>query len=100
MIFYIIIDSGFIFLTFIFSEFVLGTKVEDMQVGCLWQGEYILSVSLAGFINYLDVNNPSKPSRVIKVSILMLNRHLAKNYFNINYSHMIKLFLQVKISYK
>ena len=36
------------------------------QVACLWQNQYLLSVSLSGFISYLDVNNPSKPIRVIK----------------------------------
>lgn len=37
-----------------------------LQVSCLWQGQYLLSVSLSGFINYLDVNNPSKPLRIVK----------------------------------
>ena len=44
----------------------MGSAIEDMQVGCLWQGEYILSVSLSGNINYLDVNNPLQPIRIIK----------------------------------
>lgn len=48
------------------SEFVMGTTVEDQQVSCLWQGEHLLSVSLSGFITYLDVNNPAKPLRIIK----------------------------------
>ncbi|KAG8240446.1 hypothetical protein J437_LFUL003160 [Ladona fulva] len=48
------------------SEFPMGTQVEDQQVSCLWQGQYLLSLSLSGFINYLDVNNPSKPLRIIK----------------------------------
>lgn len=48
------------------SEFVMGSEVEDQQVSCLWQGEYLLSVSLSGFISYLDVNNPATPIRVIK----------------------------------
>ncbi|KAJ8916773.1 hypothetical protein NQ315_005778 [Exocentrus adspersus] len=48
------------------SEFVLGNTVEDQQVSCLWQNNYLLTVSLSGFINYLDVNDPSKPIRVIK----------------------------------
>ena len=38
----------------------------DQQVSCLWQNQYLLSVSLSGFINYLDVNNPNKPLRVVK----------------------------------
>lgn len=48
------------------SEFPMGNAVEDQQVSCLWQGEHLLSVSLSGFINYLDVKDPSKPLRVIK----------------------------------
>ncbi|XP_076316944.1 actin-interacting protein 1-like isoform X2 [Tachypleus tridentatus] len=48
------------------SEFTFGREVSDQQVSCLWQGNYLLSVSLSGFINYLDVNNPTKPLRVIK----------------------------------
>lgn len=48
------------------SEFKLGDTVDDQQVSCLWQNNYLLSVSLSGFINYLDVNNPAKPIRIIK----------------------------------
>jgi len=48
------------------SEFVMGANVEDQQVSCLWQGPHLLTVSLSGFISYLDVNDPSKPIRVIK----------------------------------
>ncbi|EFA08118.1 actin-interacting protein 1 [Tribolium castaneum] len=48
------------------SEFVLGSTVEDQQVSCLWQNEYLLTVSLSGFINYLDINDPTKPLRVVK----------------------------------
>ena len=53
----------------------MGQKVEDMQVGCLWQGEYLLTISLSGYINYLDKNNPDKPTRIIKVSNLNLYQH-------------------------
>lgn len=44
----------------------MGNDVLDQQVSCLWQNNHLLSVSLSGFINYLDVNNPSKPLRVVK----------------------------------
>jgi len=44
----------------------MGSDVLDQQVSCLWQNQYLLSVSLSGFINYLDVNNPNKPLRVVK----------------------------------
>lgn len=47
-------------------EFPMGTSVDDQQVSCLWQGEHLLSVSLSGFINYLDPENPTKPLRIIK----------------------------------
>lgn len=36
------------------------------QVSCLWQNNYLLTVSLSGFINYLDVDDPSKPLRIVK----------------------------------
>lgn len=48
------------------TEFQMGSDLLDQQVSCLWQGKHLLSVSLSGFINYLDVNNPSKPLRVVK----------------------------------
>ncbi|BET01561.1 WD domain, G-beta repeat [Nesidiocoris tenuis] len=48
------------------TEFNMGNAVEDQQVSCLWQGQYLLSAGLSGFISYLDVNNPEKPIRVIK----------------------------------
>ena len=48
-------------------EWTIGNTVDDMQVGCLWQGNYLLSVSLSGHINYLDQNDSSKPCRIIKV---------------------------------
>ena len=46
----------------------MGNELEDQQLGCLWQGDYMLSVSLSGHINYLDKNNPTTPLRVVKVS--------------------------------
>lgn len=47
-------------------EFVLGTDILDQQVSCLWQGKNLLSVSLSGFINYLDESDNKKPIKVIK----------------------------------
>jgi len=38
---------------------------EDQQLGSLWQGDFILSVSLSGDINYLDAKS-GKVARVIK----------------------------------
>jgi WD40 repeat protein len=48
------------------TTFNMGTQVEDQQVGCLWSGQHMISVSLSGFINYLDVNNPDTPKLIIK----------------------------------
>jgi len=46
--------------------FTLGNTVDDQQLGCLWQGQYKISVSLSGDINYLDESDPSKPTRVVR----------------------------------
>ena len=48
----------------------MGTRIEDQQIGCLWQGDNILSLSVSGNINYLDRNNPDKPLRILTVSWL------------------------------
>jgi len=48
------------------SVFNMGNNIEDQQVSCLWQGEHLLSVSLAGHITYLDPSNPEKPRRIVK----------------------------------
>ena len=45
----------------------MGAAIEDQQVSCLWQGDYLLSVSVSGHINYLDRNNPGVPHRTLKV---------------------------------
>jgi len=49
-----------------FATFKMGEGVEDQQVGCLWSGQHMISVSLSGFINYLDPDKPDTPKRVIK----------------------------------
>jgi len=46
--------------------YTMGNDIDDMQVGCNWIGNYIFSVSLSGFINYFDLENPSGPVRIIK----------------------------------
>ena len=38
------------------NEFKMGKDVKDQQLGCLWQNEHTISVSLSGHINYLDPN--------------------------------------------
>lgn len=47
------------------TVFEMGADLLDQQVSCLWQNNNLLSVSLSGFINYLDEKNPSKPIRVL-----------------------------------
>eukprot|EP00013_Stygamoeba_regulata_P012926 CAMPEP_0177678464 /NCGR_PEP_ID=MMETSP0447-20121125/29021_1 /TAXON_ID=0 /ORGANISM="Stygamoeba regulata, Strain BSH-02190019" /LENGTH=602 /DNA_ID=CAMNT_0019187465 /DNA_START=146 /DNA_END=1954 /DNA_ORIENTATION=+ len=47
------------------TTFKLGNAIEDQQLGCLWQGEYLLTVGLNGHITYLDPNNPDKPIRTV-----------------------------------
>ncbi|XP_069600953.1 WD repeat-containing protein 1 [Ranitomeya imitator] len=48
------------------TTFHLGSDMLDQQLGCLWQKDYLLTVSLSGYINYLDKNNPDRPIRVVK----------------------------------
>ncbi|RWS10178.1 Actin-interacting protein 1-like protein [Dinothrombium tinctorium] len=36
------------------ANFKIGDDLNDQQVSCLWQNDFILSVSLSGYINYLD----------------------------------------------
>ncbi|XP_031563060.1 WD repeat-containing protein 1-like [Actinia tenebrosa] len=47
------------------TTFKFGSDLEDMQVGCLWQGENLISVSLSGYLNYLDRENPDTPKKII-----------------------------------
>ncbi|XP_075239468.1 actin-interacting protein 1-like [Convolutriloba macropyga] len=46
--------------------FKFGTNVGDMQVGCLWQGDHILTLSLDGQLTYLDYDNVEVPKRVVR----------------------------------
>ncbi|KAH8371951.1 hypothetical protein KR093_009434 [Drosophila rubida] len=48
------------------TEFAMGSTLDDQQVSCLWQGEHLITVSLSGVITYLNVEDPSKPLRVVK----------------------------------
>ncbi|XP_038872291.1 WD repeat-containing protein 1-like [Salvelinus namaycush] len=48
------------------TTFNIGTDVMDQQLGCLWQKDHLLSISLSGYINYLDKSNPDRPLRTIK----------------------------------
>jgi len=67
------------------TTFTFGSGVESQQLGCLWQGNHLLSVSLSGDINYLDVNNPSRPLRVLMghnklITTLSYDRNSSKFY--------------------
>ena len=41
------------------STMEMGTEIIDQQLGCLWAGEYALSVSFSGDIKYLDLKSNS-----------------------------------------
>ncbi|XP_024907602.1 WD repeat-containing protein 1, partial [Pteropus alecto] len=67
------------------NTFTMGSNILDQQLGCLWQNDHLLSISLSGYINYLDKNNPSKPLRVIKghsksIQCLTVHRNGGKSY--------------------
>jgi len=40
--------------------------VDDQQMGVLWHGAYMLTVSLSGQINYLDAAAPTRPKLVVQ----------------------------------
>jgi len=48
------------------QTFTLGDKLEDQQLGCLWQGDNLISISLSGDVSYLDISNPSQPKSVVR----------------------------------
>lgn len=63
----------------------MGFMVLDQQLGCLWQKDYLFSVFLFGYINYLDRNNFSKFLCVIKgyskfIQCLMVYKNGGKFY--------------------
>uniref|UniRef100_A0A3Q3X3P3 Uncharacterized protein n=1 Tax=Mola mola TaxID=94237 RepID=A0A3Q3X3P3_MOLML len=67
------------------TTFNMGTEVTDQQLGCLWQNNHLLSISLSGYINYLDKNNPDRPLRTIKghsksIQCLTVHRSEGQSY--------------------
>ncbi|CAM6029459.1 unnamed protein product [Sphagnum balticum] len=54
--------NGKVSTTFQFSD--IG-GAEDMQVGCLWMGEYLITVSLGGIITYLSKTDPNCSLKVV-----------------------------------
>lgn len=43
------------------STFAFGTELEEMQVGCVWLGEHLVTASLSGTLNFLDPADPVRP---------------------------------------
>jgi len=56
-------ENGECVKTFTFGDH---TGVEHQMLGCLWQGGELISMSLEGYLYYLDINNPSQPKKVIR----------------------------------
>jgi len=49
----------------VISTHTFGKETEDQQLGCIWQGDYLITMDLAGRLHYLDPNNPSKPTQTL-----------------------------------
>jgi WD40 repeat protein len=47
------------------KTFVIGKDINDQQVGAVWTNEFMITVSLSGAINYLDIDNPTTLKRVV-----------------------------------
>jgi len=47
------------------KTFNLGNDVNDQQLGCLWQGNDLITISLRGDLIFLDEANPIKPKKVL-----------------------------------
>eukprot|EP01089_Gocevia_fonbrunei_P021674 TRINITY_DN8507_c0_g1_i1.p1 TRINITY_DN8507_c0_g1~~TRINITY_DN8507_c0_g1_i1.p1 ORF type:complete len:671 (-),score=224.99 TRINITY_DN8507_c0_g1_i1:20-2032(-) len=63
------------------TTFTFGKEVDDQQVSCLWQGDFLVSVNLAGWISYLDPRS-GKTTQVIKghqKSVQSLGYHAGSN---------------------
>lgn len=74
-------ESGEVLKTFNFSD---NPQTEDQQLGCLWQGDEVVSINLNGDVTYLDLDNPNKPKRVTRghnKSITALAVDAANNSF-------------------
>lgn len=49
------------------SVFTFGEDVDEQQLGCAWLSSHIMTLSLSGYLNYLDPANPAKPKRIVQV---------------------------------
>jgi len=47
-------------------EFKFPDTLENQQIGCVWTGKNIITVSLDGNLNYLEKDDPSAPAKVIQ----------------------------------
>ncbi|KAK1931290.1 stress protein [Phytophthora citrophthora] len=57
-------------------------QVKDMQVAVAWCQNHLISLSLSGDLNFLDLENPSQPKKIIQghqVSILSLATEPTQN---------------------
>lgn len=87
------------------TTFKMGADVNDQQLGCLWQKDHLLSISLSGYINYLDKSNPDRPIRTIKVRMpQMWQEHTpTPPYIYLSHPfmavvlHLIKILLQQNV---
>eukprot|EP01132_Coremiostelium_polycephalum_P005137 gene5137-6397_t len=48
------------------KTFTFGNETADQQLGCLWQGDSLLSINLEGEISFLNEVDPSKPLKVVR----------------------------------
>lgn len=58
------------------KEYKFGNQVEDQQVGCLWQGQNLITVALSGNINYLNYKNDPDENRPILKTIKGHNKSI------------------------
>jgi len=56
-------NTGECLKTFTFGD---NAPVELQMLGCLWQGDELISIALSGDVYYLDVNAPDKPKKVVR----------------------------------
>ncbi|KUF93709.1 66 kDa stress protein [Phytophthora nicotianae] len=57
-------------------------QVKDMQVAVAWCQNHLISLSLSGDLNFLDLDNPSQPKQIVQghqVSILSLATESTQN---------------------
>ena len=63
----------------------MGKDVNDMQVGCDWIGDNLISVSLSGALNFFKLDNELEPTKVVKVDLLIMTVFLLLlTYFEYN----------------